>query len=557
MKTTTVSLPLGLCAAALLLASAAFAPAWAQDAPEPPAAPEIEAGEATAAPEIEVETDAEIEVETDDETTSDVEASAEYRIHNAEIVRIGDDAHLAKDESANAVVAIFGSATSEGKTRESVVAIFGDARVTGPVAHEVVAIFGDAYVDSEVGRVSAVFGNLELGPNAVVDGDAVVFAGRLKRHADAVVHGDIDETPFAGEFGQLRWARPWLEQGLLLGRPLALDPGVQWAWWLAFGFLALYVLISLLFSGAVEKCVATFEERPGETVIASLVTLFLSPLFMILLAITVIGAVFVPFFMIALFAAGLFGKAVVLATLGRRITRFADSGPLTHVAVATVLGGLLVMGLYLIPAIGFILFMIFGILSVGVVAYTLLLATRARSARNEPTPTGAGAASAAITPAMSEVSEASYAPDATGASTTSSPSESAAPPLPLEALPRADFWVRMGALAIDAVLIAVITKLIPGEGDIWLVSLAAYGAIMWKLKGTTIGGIICNLRVVRIDGREVDWPTAIVRALGCFLSLVAVGLGFIWIAIDPERQGWHDKIAGTLVVRTPKGTPLV
>src|SRR5512138_1816297 len=557
MKTTTVSLPLGLCAAALLLASAAFAPAWAQDAPEPPAAPEIEAGEATAAPEIEVETDAEIEVETDDETTSDVEASAEYRIHNAEIVRIGDDAHLAKDESANAVVAIFGSATSEGKTRESVVAIFGDARVTGPVAHEVVAIFGDAYVDSEVGRVSAVFGNLELGPNAVVDGDAVVFAGRLKRHADAVVHGDIDETPFAGEFGQLRWARPWLEQGLLLGRPLALDPGVQWAWWLAFGFLALYVLISLLFSGAVEKCVATFEERPGETVIASLVTLFLSPLFMILLAITVIGAVFVPFFMIALFAAGLFGKAVVLATLGRRITRFADSGPLTHVAVATVLGGLLVMGLYLIPALGFILFMIFGILSVGVVAYTLLLATRARSARNEPTPTGAAAASAAITPAMSEVSEASYAHDATGASTTTSPSESAAPPLPLEALPRADFWVRMGALAIDAVLIAVITRLIPGEGDIWLVSLAAYGAIMWKLKGTTVGGIICNLRIVRIDGREVDWPTAIVRALGCFLSLVAVGLGFIWIAIDPERQGWHDKIAGTLVVRTPKGTPLV
>ena len=539
MKPTTVSLPLSLCATALLLASAAFAPARAQDAPEAPTAPAIEAEETTVEPEI--------EVETDDE---DVEASDEYRIHNAEIVRIGEDAHLAKDESANAVVSIFGSVTSEGKTRESVVAIFGNARVTGPVAHEVVAIFGDAYVDSEVGsKVSAVFGNLELGPNAVIDGDAVVFAGTLKRHPDAVVHGDISETPFAGEFGQLRWARPWLEQGLLLGRPLALDPGVQWAWWLAFGFLALYVLISLLFSGAVEKCVAMFEERPGETVIASIVTLFLSPLFMILLAITVIGAVFVPFFMIALFAAGLFGKAVVLATLGRRITRFADSGPLTHVAVATVLGGLLVMGLYLIPALGFILFMIFGILSTGVVAYTLLLATRSRAARSEAASVGAEASAAPLVATTGE--------SLTPPHTSDTASGAATPPLPLDALPRADFWVRMGALAIDAVLVAVITRLIPGTGDIWLVSLAAYGAIMWKLKGTTVGGIICNLRIVRVDGREVDWPTAIVRALGCFLSLIAVGLGFIWIAIDPERQGWHDKIAGTLVVRTPKGTPLV
>jgi uncharacterized RDD family membrane protein YckC len=129
--------------------------------------------------------------------------------------------------------------------------------------------------------------------------------------------------------------------------------------------------------------------------------------------------------------------------------------------------------------------------------------------------------------------------------------------MPLNALPRADFWVRMGALAIDAVLIGIISSFIPGSGDIWLLGLATYGAVMWKLKGTTVGGIICNLRIVRVDGREVDWATSIVRALGCFLSLAAVGLGFIWIAIDPERQGWHDKIAGTLVVRTPKGTPLV
>jgi uncharacterized RDD family membrane protein YckC len=80
---------------------------------------------------------------------------------------------------------------------------------------------------------------------------------------------------------------------------------------------------------------------------------------------------------------------------------------------------------------------------------------------------------------------------------------------------------------------------------------------MWKLRGTTIGGIICNLQVVRADGRPLDWSTAIVRALSCLLSLVAAGLGFFWIAFDADKQGWHDKIAGTIVVRGPVGKSLV
>jgi uncharacterized RDD family membrane protein YckC len=55
----------------------------------------------------------------------------------------------------------------------------------------------------------------------------------------------------------------------------------------------------------------------------------------------------------------------------------------------------------------------------------------------------------------------------------------------------------------------------------------------------------------------VDWATSIVRALACFLSLFAAGLGFLWIIWDPERQAWHDKIAGTVVVRVPRGVSLV
>ena len=124
-------------------------------------------------------------------------------------------------------------------------------------------------------------------------------------------------------------------------------------------------------------------------------------------------------------------------------------------------------------------------------------------------------------------------------------------------LPRAGFWIRVAALALDGILVGILVGMLGGVGKYMLLLLAAYGAVMWKLKGTTIGGIVCGLKVVRLDGREIDWATAIVRALGCFLSLAVVGLGFIWVAIDDEKQSWHDKIAGTTVVRVPKGVSLL
>ncbi len=120
-------------------------------------------------------------------------------------------------------------------------------------------------------------------------------------------------------------------------------------------------------------------------------------------------------------------------------------------------------------------------------------------------------------------------------------------------MPRAGFWLRMGALLIDVVLIGVVLRLLHPLGHFHLIVLAAYGAIMWKTRGSTVGGMVFDLHVVRLDGRAVDWETAIVRALGCFLSLAVVGLGFIWIAFDHAHQAWHDKIAGTVVVRAPKG----
>jgi uncharacterized RDD family membrane protein YckC len=132
-----------------------------------------------------------------------------------------------------------------------------------------------------------------------------------------------------------------------------------------------------------------------------------------------------------------------------------------------------------------------------------------------------------------------------------------APFISAATLPRAGFWIRMGAMLIDTLLIGMVVGAMFHGGPVILPALAAYAAAMWKFKGTTIGGIICGLKVVRLDDRVLDWPTVVVRALGCFLSMAVGGLGFIWVVFDSEKQSWHDKIAGTTVVRVPKGVSLI
>jgi uncharacterized RDD family membrane protein YckC len=111
----------------------------------------------------------------------------------------------------------------------------------------------------------------------------------------------------------------------------------------------------------------------------------------------------------------------------------------------------------------------------------------------------------------------------------------------------------MVSIAVDAILIGIVVH----SSDYFFPCLAIYAALLWKLRGATVGGIIFGLKVVRLDGRPMDWPTAVVRAVACFLSLFAAGLGFIWIAFDAEKQGWHDKIAGTVVVKLSRGASLV
>ena len=74
----------------------------------------------------------------------------------------------------------------------------------------------------------------------------------------------------------------------------------------------------------------------------------------------------------------------------------------------------------------------------------------------------------------------------------------------------------------------------------------------WGHGGQTPGMTLFRLRVVREnDGGPLTTGQAYVRLVGFWISAAVFYLGFIWILFDARRQGWHDKIAGTVVIGVP------
>ncbi|HUH65685.1 MAG TPA: RDD family protein [Syntrophales bacterium] len=67
--------------------------------------------------------------------------------------------------------------------------------------------------------------------------------------------------------------------------------------------------------------------------------------------------------------------------------------------------------------------------------------------------------------------------------------------------------------------------------------------------GQTPGKMIFGLKVIQSTGEEMTFGLAFLRWVGYIISCLCFYIGFLWIAFDGKKQGWHDKIAGTLVVR--------
>jgi len=80
-----------------------------------------------------------------------------------------------------------------------------------------------------------------------------------------------------------------------------------------------------------------------------------------------------------------------------------------------------------------------------------------------------------------------------------------------------------------------------------------YFPYFWQKTGQTPGMKMMGIKVVRDrDGGPVTWGAALLRLLGYYVSGAVFYIGYIWIFIDKRKRGWHDLIAGTIVVEAPK-----
>ena len=141
----------------------------------------------------------------------------------------------------------------------------------------------------------------------------------------------------------------------------------------------------------------------------------------------------------------------------------------------------------------------------------------------------------------------------------------------------ASFWRRLGAFAVDIVLIGLVIRvLFPRLEDKipsithranWLFDIVfsfpglvnlfcegCYLIYLWKNTGQTLGQKIFGIKVVKKDGSELTYTDAVVRYIGYLISGAFIGFGYLFMIIDKENQGLHDKMANTIVIRCPKET---
>ena len=137
----------------------------------------------------------------------------------------------------------------------------------------------------------------------------------------------------------------------------------------------------------------------------------------------------------------------------------------------------------------------------------------------------------------------------------------------------AGFWVRVGSTIIDTLLIMLLTfplliavygwgyfavektGFFTGPADFMLswVAPTITVIVFWMYKEATPGKMILSIRIV--DATTGSPPTTgqcIGRYLAYFVSMIPLFLGIIWVAFDKRKQGWHDKLAGTVVIRENK-----
>jgi uncharacterized RDD family membrane protein YckC len=143
----------------------------------------------------------------------------------------------------------------------------------------------------------------------------------------------------------------------------------------------------------------------------------------------------------------------------------------------------------------------------------------------------------------------------------------------------AGFFIRVLAYCIDNLLLTLITLVVscavyillersgtPVSGDpdefqdwLWLLFVlpntvlsCVYFSYFHAVTGQTVGKLICGVQVVSAAGNQpLGWGRSIVRCLGYFISCFFLYAGFLWVLLNRRKRGWHDYLAGSVVVCGP------
>ena len=489
-------------------------------------------------------------------------------------LRIGQDYRLRTGDEVRDVVMIAGNATIEGRVDQDVVVVLGSVRIgsTAVIEQDLIVVGGSTVVD----------------PGAIVNRDLVVVGGGFEAPPEFMPGGEhIVIGTMMG--GQLESLGTWFSRGLLWGRLIV--PSLPWVWGAVAIFFLFYLALNVVFDKPVVACADTLSRKPLTAFGVGLLVLLLIGPISLLLAVSVIGIAVIPFVLCALLAGWIVGKVSVMRWIGMNVVSESDPGGDTwdpdtlrvsprraYGARSFVIGFALITLTYMIPVLGIVMWAIVGVLGLGSASLSFISAYRRENPKpiappaSEPPRAAPPMVPPPPVPATYQYSEtpppaAAPPPMASFEATsfgTAAAADAAAVPLAapshsiLAAMPKALFRDRLAAFILDIILMIIVVNIFDSNDPVetFFVGLLVYHIGFWTWKQTTVGGIICQLRVARVDGSRISFADALVRGLASIFSLAVLGIGALWILKDPENQSWHDKIAGTYVVKVPRNWPL-
>jgi uncharacterized RDD family membrane protein YckC len=501
------------------------------------------------------------------ERVQQLEAQDDYRWTRRPVFTLWQDYLLRADDRVRHVVVVNGSAVIEGRVEGDLFVALGPLRLASTAV---------------VGSVLAVAGDVTIEQGAVIRRELVVVGGRLDAPPSFAPGDDqiIIGTAALGE--RLRSVMPWLTRGLLWGRVVVPDLG--WVWTMLGFVLIVSLALNVTLHEPVSQSADQLGEKPMSAFMTGLLILLLTGPVAVLLAATVIGLAILPFVLCAVLVAWTVGKVGVARWLGRSVIGAREDESRARGAIAFLTGFAGIVLLYMVPVIGLTVWAMSGVFGLGAASLAFLAALR----RERPAPVPPPAPPVEPPPAPPVEPPPAEPPSppvggprpspgefsgagASGAAYSSplprEPALAAAGPAVAAAVPgaidpalfpRATFLERAAGFALDVALVLIVNGLLdltryPGQ-LLALLLIYFIGFIAWK--GTTVGGIICNLRVILTTGARPRFSDAVVRGLSSVFSFAVVGLGVLWVLRDPERQSWHDKIAGTYVIKVPRDWPL-